>query len=175
KKIPLKYDWTQKGVVSSVQDQLFCASGYAFSAVGAIESQSAIKTGNLKDLSVQEIIDCSYNYRNYACDGGNPENLIMNKGNDEDNLLRSLFKIGPMSIAIDAAHEEFFFYGSGIIDISHCNPKNLNHYVLAVGYSLLDTPYLFVKNSFGKNWGINGYFKIALNKKNTCGISSKKS
>ncbi|KAF1740879.1 hypothetical protein MXB_1891, partial [Myxobolus squamalis] len=94
------------------------------------------------------------------------------KGGDEDNLLRAIFILGPIPIAIDSDHDEFDFYDSGIMDISNCNPENINHAVLAVGYNLTETPYLLVKNSFGTTWGIDGYFKIALYKNNMCGISS---
>ncbi|KAF1745553.1 hypothetical protein MXB_2493 [Myxobolus squamalis] len=208
--IPSNYDWRQKGVVSAVHNQLQCTSCYAYSAVGAIESHFAIQSGILRELSVQEIIDCSDSYGNLGCDGGFPESIYEYvwdnglslesdysytarhehcqrnnpnssyklsgyrglKGGDEDNLLRALFVFGPIPIAIDSEHDEFDFYHSGIINIPNCNPENLDHAVLAVGYNLTETPYLLVKNSFGTNWGIGGYFKIALYEDNMCGISS---
>ncbi|KAF1740121.1 hypothetical protein MXB_3091, partial [Myxobolus squamalis] len=152
--------------------------------VGAIESHFAIHKGILKELSVQEIIDCSVSYGNGGCSGGRPENVYKYvwdnglslssdypymarqgncqrnnpnssyklfgyrglKGGDEDNLLRAIFYIGPMPIAMDANHQEFFNYDSGILEIASCNPKIMNHAVLAVGYNLTETPYLIVKN-----------------------------
>ncbi|KAF1743235.1 hypothetical protein MXB_2564 [Myxobolus squamalis] len=93
---------------------------------------------------------------------------------DEFNLLTALYKIGPISIAMDAMHNEFLFYQSGILEIPNCRSYYLNHEVLAVGYNLSETPYLLAKNriSFGNDWGENGYFKIALYRNNMCGIAS---
>jgi len=39
----------------------------------------------------------------------------------------------------------------------------MNHSVLVVGYDLSgNIPYLEIKNSWGKNWGENGYYRISL-------------
>ncbi|KAF1743412.1 hypothetical protein MXB_3828, partial [Myxobolus squamalis] len=88
---------------------------------------------------------------------------------DEANLIRALYNIGPISIHLNTASDEFLFYRSGILDIPNCNPDDLHHSALAVGYSLGEKPYLLVKNS----WGDGGYFKIALFKNNMCGIASR--
>jgi len=45
-----------------------CGGCWAFSVVGGIESAYAIKGHNLEELSVQQVIDCSYS--NYGCSGG---------------------------------------------------------------------------------------------------------
>lgn len=63
-------DWRDYGVVSAVHSQSFCASCWAFSAVGAIEAAFAIQNGSLEELSVQELIDCSWGYDNNGCRGG---------------------------------------------------------------------------------------------------------
>ncbi|KAF1745176.1 hypothetical protein MXB_468 [Myxobolus squamalis] len=210
KKIPFKHDWRRYKVVSPVKNQLNFNSSYAFSAIGAIESQFAIRSGFLPDLSTQEIIDCSWNYSNNGCYGrfgesvyeycmengistsrmypycgkyfqcnrNNPNSSYKLTGynylteDDEDNLLRALYYIGPISIGIDANSDEFFFYKSGVIDFSLCSSVDLNHAALAVGYSLHQRPYLLVKNSWGRKWGMYGYVKIALFRDNMCGIAS---
>lgn len=45
----------------------------------------------------------------------------------------------------------------------------MNHAVLAVGYGVDNgTPYWLIKNSWGAEWGDNGYFKMEMGK-NMCG------
>lgn len=51
-----------------------CGGCWAFSVVGAVESAYAIKGKPLEDLSVQQVIDCSYN--NYGCNGGSTFNAL---------------------------------------------------------------------------------------------------
>lgn len=67
-KIPLKVDWREKNVVTEIQNQGTCGACWAFAAIGITESMQAIKTGWLRKLSVQEMIDCARN--NDGCDGG---------------------------------------------------------------------------------------------------------
>ena len=39
--------------------QRYCGACYAFATTGALEGQTALKTGNLTGLSEQNLIDCS--------------------------------------------------------------------------------------------------------------------
>ena len=66
-----------------------------------------------------------------------------------------------MAIAIDASHQSFHFYESGVITFEDCGSAE-NHGVLAVGFGI-DTdhgPYWLVRNSWGTSWGESGYFRI---------------
>jgi len=76
--IPTDFDWRDKNVVSPVQNQGDCGSCWAFSTASAIESATAVKSGNLTKLSEQEIVDCSHGcvieegqkVCNQGCNGG---------------------------------------------------------------------------------------------------------
>jgi C1A family cysteine protease len=68
----------------------------------------------------------------------------------------------PVAVAVDASG--FQFYNGGIFS-GPCSTTNLNHGVLAVGYTGDSWK---VKNSWGTGWGEAGYIRMA--KGNTCGI-----
>ncbi|XP_040608541.1 cathepsin O isoform X2 [Mesocricetus auratus] len=68
--LPLRFDWRDKHVVNQVRNQKMCGGCWAFSVVSAIESTCAIQGKPLDYLSVQQVIDCSFN--NYGCSGGSP-------------------------------------------------------------------------------------------------------
>ena len=47
-----------------------CMACYAFSAIAALEAMIKIKQGLIINLSEQEIIECSKEYKNSGCKGG---------------------------------------------------------------------------------------------------------
>ncbi|XP_071971192.1 cathepsin S-like [Engystomops pustulosus] len=209
--LPDSMDWREKGCVTEVKNQGSCGSCWAFSAVGALEGQLKLKTGNLVSLSPQNLVDCSSKYGNKGCNGGLMtqafQYVIDNNGIDsdasypyhatdgqchynpstkaascvkyievspgtEDNLKQALASVGPVSVAIDARHPGFYLYKSGVYDDPSCT-QNVNHGVLAVGYgNLSGKDYWLIKNSWGQNYGENGYVLMARNRGNMCGIAS---
>ncbi|XP_028300170.1 cathepsin L1 isoform X2 [Gouania willdenowi] len=92
---------------------------------------------------------------------------------DEQALADAVATIGPITVAVDADHSSFLFYSSGIYDEPNCNPNNLSHAVLLVGYgSEGGQDYWIIKNSWGTSWGEGGYMKMIRDGRNTCGIAS---
>uniref|UniRef100_A0A8C2XCW5 Cathepsin 12 n=1 Tax=Cyclopterus lumpus TaxID=8103 RepID=A0A8C2XCW5_CYCLU len=92
---------------------------------------------------------------------------------DEQALADAVATVGPITVAIDADHSSFLFYSSGIYDEPTCNPNNLSHAVLLVGYgSDGGQDYWIIKNSWGSSWGEGGYMRMVRDGRNTCGIAS---
>ncbi|XP_034036352.1 cathepsin L1 isoform X2 [Thalassophryne amazonica] len=92
---------------------------------------------------------------------------------DEQALADAVATIGPITVAFDADHSSFLFYSSGIYEEPNCNPNNLSHAVLLVGYgSEGGQDYWIIKNSWGSSWGEGGYMRLIRDGKNTCGIAS---
>jgi C1A family cysteine protease len=90
-------------------------------------------------------------------------------GNEAD-LANKCAQYGPISVCIDAGHSSFQSYRSGIYYEPNCSPNNLDHAVVAVGYS--SQGYWIVKNSWGTSWGQAGYIWMSKDRNNNCGIAT---
>lgn len=117
---------------------------------------------------------CRYNAKN---SGATDKGFVDIPEGNENKLKLALATVGPTSVAIDASHESFQFYSTGVYYEPQCDSQNLDHGVLAVGYGTDEKgqDYYIVKNSWGTSWGDDGYVKMARNKDNHCGIASSAS
>ena len=92
---------------------------------------------------------------------------------DEEMIKRIVATYGPVAVAIDASDWGFSRYSSGIYSSENCRKDLSNHAALIVGYGSEDNQdYWIVKNSWGEEWGLNGFIKMARNKNNMCGIAT---
>ena len=90
---------------------------------------------------------------------------------DEEEIKEFLYETGPLAIALNA--NPLQTYSGGILDktSSQCPVSGINHAVTLVGYGAESgVDYWIVKNSWGANWGENGYFRIRRGN-GTCGIN----
>lgn len=83
----------------------------------------------------------------------------------------------PIVAAVEATNPIFYLYVGGIITIDSMCGSNPNHAVLIVGYGQQDgLEYFLVKNSWGTDWGENGYVRIGIKSTmnpGVCGILSQ--
>uniref|UniRef100_A0A8D2GVL4 Cathepsin S n=1 Tax=Urocitellus parryii TaxID=9999 RepID=A0A8D2GVL4_UROPR len=187
-KLPESFDWREKGCVTEVKSQGSCGACWAFSAVGALEAQVKMKTGNLVSLSAQNLVDCSTEkYENKGCNGGFMteafQYIIDNNGIESEasypykamvchrQTLVANFQM-PFIIIYHSLSFPTHTLFAGVYYDSSCT-QNVNHGVLVVGYGNSNgKDYWLVKNSWGLHFGEEGYIRMARNSKNHCGIAS---
>jgi len=89
---------------------------------------------------------------------------------DEDFVAQYLWENGPLAVSVNAALLQTYI--SGIIIDPGCSTV-VDHSVLLVGYgvSTVGTPYWIIKNTWGPNWGENGFFRL-LRGSNLCGVNT---
>ncbi|RZB75640.1 Vignain [Glycine soja] len=170
----------------AMKDQGQCGNCWAFSTVATTEGIYQITTSMLMSLSEQELVDCDS--VDHGCDGGYMEGgseanypytavdgtydankeaspAAQIKGyetvpaNSEDALQKAVAN-QPVSVTIDAGGSAFQFNSSGVFT-GQCGTQ-LDHGVTAVGYGSTDdgTQYWIVKNSWGTQWGEEGYIRM---------------
>ncbi|KAJ8311347.1 hypothetical protein KUTeg_010702 [Tegillarca granosa] len=145
--LPDNVDWRTKGYVTEVKNQ---------------ETMVAKENGK-----------CKFSAANVGATDTGYTDL---KHGSEDDLQSAVATVGPISVAMDAGHPSFQLYKRGVYSERKCSSKKLDHGVLAVGYgSGAQGDYWIVKNSWGKTWGMEGYFELARNKNNMCGIATQAS
>lgn len=87
-------------------------------------------------------------------------------------MTEALANVGPVATAVYVS-ENFQHYVSGVFTDTTCPSGSLNHAIVLVGYGNQNgQDYYILRNSWGSNWGINGYMLFRRNNKNQCGIAS---
>ncbi|XP_050517450.1 cathepsin L-like proteinase isoform X2 [Diabrotica virgifera virgifera] len=189
-KLASSVDWRSKGAVLPVRDQASCGSCWAFSTAAALEGQLAIHKNEKIPLSPQNLVDCSTqndgcdggdqvlafkfikssgisseaDYPYVGVDQKCHKNVhktvstisgYKHLSANENALISALSSIGPISVSVDAS--VWSLYAGGLFDERDCG-TDINHAVLAAGYT---DEYILVKNSWGTDWGEEGYIRLA--------------
>ncbi|XP_019727675.1 cathepsin L1-like isoform X1 [Hippocampus comes] len=149
-----------------------CMGGLMDDAFKYIQKNGGIDTEESYPYEAQDG-KCRYNPANI---GATCTGYVDVKTGDERALKQAVATVGPVSVAIDASHESFQLYESGLYDEPACSSSELDHGVLAVGYGTDNgRDYWLVKNSWGRQWGDKGYIMMSRNKRNQCGIATEAS
>merc|ERR1712002_487890 len=93
--------------------------------------------------------------------------------NDQDAVLTHLANEGPLSIAVDAS--AWGRYSHGVFDnCSYDQNITITHAVQLVGYDTdeAEGDYWLARNSWGSDWGEDGYIRLKRDQKARCGINS---
>eukprot|EP00771_Trimastix_marina_P004003 gnl/Trimastix_PCT/73.p2 GENE.gnl/Trimastix_PCT/73~~gnl/Trimastix_PCT/73.p2 ORF type:complete len:478 (+),score=138.90 gnl/Trimastix_PCT/73:121-1554(+) len=115
---------------------------------------------------------CHFNPRKYIVPDFQMKEWYQVDEGDYHALEDAVAKHGSVAVGI-AATSNFQLYTGGLFTDPDCDPTMMNHAVTIVGYGTTASgnKYWKVKNSWGTNWGVNGYFYIPRGV-NQCGIEN---
>lgn len=187
--LPEKFDWRDKGLVK-VKNQRNCGGCWAFATVSILEDIIKIKQGKERDLSEQYLINCNeegwncrrggwfahdyhmskgvegavkesqfpYVARDGQCKSGLiPVERIIDWNYIEENpeqIKHAIYNYGPVATSV-YVNSAFQNYRRGVF--RNCSDRQVNHAVTLVGWG---PGYWIMKNSWGPNWGEDGYMRI---------------
>lgn len=180
---------TQAVVSCSVYNQ-GCDGGYPYLVAkhgedfGFVPEACMAYSGNDEPCALRKSAGCPdpdvpqvYMVSNYSYIGGHYGAC------SEVEMMREIHRAGPIMVAFDAP-SSLFYYSGGIFTGAappHEGPtlpgvgpwEKTNHAVVAVGWGVSDKgeKYWVIKNTWGKQWGERGYFRIRRGT-DECGIES---
>jgi cathepsin L len=159
---------SEQQLVDCSQGNYGCGGGWPSLAL-----ENVIKRGGIdseKSYPYQgDDESCSYNKSNI---GAIIKSVVNITKYNMTELVNAIGTIGPISVAIDASDPAFQFYSGGIYTSKVCSPDNLDHAVLAIGYGFTSnkSKYFIIKNSWGMDWGEEGFMYFNRDIDNMCGI-----
>ena len=172
---------SEQDLVDCVPDCYGCGGGWPYLAIefvinGSTPNSSYTNTSNMTGIDTE----VSYQYKGFdeTCNftnstvGARFTNLVRIPQNSSAHLLDAILSIGPISVAIDAEND-FQFYSSGIFTSNTCSQTQLDHAVTVVGFGRTSngTSYYIIKNSWGTDWGQDGYIYFNADIPNMCGVA----
>jgi len=194
---PDTWNWCSEGACTAINNQGQCGSDWGFALVETVESYFFLTGHPLAQLSVDQVVYCSSG--DEGCDGswitdgysyiqecgieyasesegegcfykqqdvatGVPDYVNITHG--ENGLYKQLSTAGPATVCVDAS--TWVYYQGGIL--TSCT-NQIDTCVVLTGYADYGSAnaYWIVRNSWGSDWGENGFIWIAIGK-DLCGI-----
>jgi C1A family cysteine protease len=140
-----------------------CQGGWTYEAYQYLMSAGGQDTYNSYPYTA-ETGNCQFNPNNIGAKISGWQYVTQTK--DETQMANYMYANGPLSICVDASSWQF--YTSGVI--KSCGDQ-IDHCVQATGFSTQSgTPAWNVRNSWGTDWGLQGYLYVERGN-DVCGIA----
>lgn len=168
KKFGTLLSFSDQHILSCTPGNNSCNGGIMHEAYKWVQSNGGVSLlSNLKYDNSKTT--CLANTNKFSL-GLDTQNYYLNLSSSSIDQLKNILNTkGPISVGINA--DKLQLYKTGIYS---CAPNvSINHAVTIIGYGSSDnTDYWIVKNSWGQNWGQNGYFYLAQDTTKNCGLNN---
>ena len=197
---PGDQDWRAHGAVPPVKNEGDCDASWAFAVAALVEGSDFIRTGTLKNVSEQELLDCTGS--GSGCSGGSPVSAlrtVVARGGLASNAsypytarqssckaavpVATVPGAGRVPPGDEASLQNYVARGPVLALVNDQNPAFDSYHggifagpcdgapTQAVLIVGYTTDYWIVRNSRGTAWGVQGYMLLARNQ-NACGIAN---
>lgn len=161
--------YSEKHMIDCDYNSGGCKGGTAYNGL-----RLAVRSGIYKEDDYAE-----YNQKKEECRAGNSTTPFKISAygrvreKREQDILEALQKVGPLTVMINSKNFKHFKQGVLPLD-DKCTLEGRGlHMVVIVGFGTQNgTDYYTLRNSWGKDWGNNGYLKVPRNV-NYCGINAR--
>ncbi|CAJ1416606.1 unnamed protein product [Effrenium voratum] len=155
-------------LTSCVSNPRSCGGdGGCTGATAQLAFDYAAQKGGLSDIWMYPYLSGT-KYSTEECKGTNGTVYLPKKAsitghvnvpkNDAAALMEAISK-GPVAVSVDAT--DWWMYAGGIWDSCNKTAPNINHAVTLEGYGEENgTKYWLIRNSWGNNFGENGYIRL---------------
>jgi len=141
-----------------------CDGGDPQEALGWVQQQGGLDTETCYPYTAEDGTCASS-----QCTPAGNVNQVIPVASDEQTIYNDLVKYGPLSICADAS--SWSNYNGGVLTADQCG-DNVDHAIQLTGYSPSQGGYWIVRNSWGSDWGNNGFIYLQYGS-NTCDMTSE--
>ena len=150
-------------------DSFGCDGGYANTALAWVISNEGLASEDDYPYEGEEGSCASDSVANA---GGGVDDSDFYYDATVDELVAAVFLVGPPVIYVEVT-TAWYYYESGVLSSADAEcadtSSSVNHAVQLVGFMQDPTePYWIIRNSWGDDWGVNGYVYLAMDDK-ACG------
>jgi len=155
---------------SSSEGNEACNGGEMTWSFQSVIEQGGIDTEACYPYTSEGNATCKYSPKSPCC--GSIISSYVNVTSGSESAMQSAVYLVPVATAVSTENQEFEFYSRGIFNHNNCS-QDPDHGIAVVGYGVNGTlDYWILKNSWGTEWGMEGFMYLARNAGNMCGIAS---